>query len=169
MQKSERVYPDAGPERERVFDLVLQAGRAGHSHVQIAGLLGISRINLKRWLRDHEDFAAVVKRADDFALAWWEALGQRHAETREGNAAMIMFVMRNRFERDYAKDTFVPPEEDPDLIPILNMSRKSRKKIRKVLRKEADKAKAKRMAKKFDPENLDEDLPDNLRAHLMEF
>lgn len=140
MPLTERGYPPAGPEREHVFSLVLKAGRAGQSHVQIAGILGISRINLKRWLHDHEDFAAVMKQADDYALAWWEALGQRHAETREGNASMIMFVMRNRYERDYAKDTFMPREDDPDLAPILKLSRKSRNKIRKILSRERKKA-----------------------------
>jgi len=168
MSETERVYPDPGPERERVFHLVVQAGRAGQSHVQIAGQLGISRINLKRWLRDHEDFAAIMKRADDFALAWWEALGQRHAETREGNATMIMFVMKNRFERDYAKDTFLPLEDDPDLAPILNMSRKSRKKLRKILKKEAERA-VKRDAKKGLPENPSKDIVPDLQDHLMEF
>jgi len=142
MPDTNQAYPDAGPAQLRLFEQVIKAGRAGQSHAQIAAQLQIGRSTLKHWLREHPDFARVMTQADDYALAWWEALGQRHAETREGNATMIMFVMKNRFDRDYDKDALAKViDDDEDIAPILKLSRKSRKKLRKVLKREAERAK----------------------------
>jgi len=130
-------YPAALDAQEFLFEQVKQLGACGKSHAQIARKLGISRITLQEWISEHPEFAAAMATADDYALAWWESLGQRQAKNREGNATMIMFVMKNRFDRDYGKEM---PGETPqaDVKAVTELSAKTRQKLRKLLLAETD-------------------------------
>lgn len=104
MPHGETPFPKSKAAQRRLFDQILQAGREGKSHAQIAEMIGVGREQLKYWIRENPDFAKVMTLADDYALAWWEALGQRQAETKEGNSSVFMFVMKNRFGVDYGHD-----------------------------------------------------------------
>lgn len=130
-------YPASKQECKRLFEQIIQAGRAGKSHTQMAAMIGISREKMTSWLAEHPEFKTVVTLADDYALAWWEALGQRHAETREGNATMIMFIMKNRFEQDYGKDGEGELSALPDMSILGELAPKTRQKLRKILNAEA--------------------------------
>lgn len=136
MTLKEKTYPDYGLERKRLFDQIIDAGRAGQSHAQIAKRLEISRDTLEHWQAKHKEFADCLRQADDYALAWWEALGQRHAETREGNATMIMFVMKNRFEQDYGREAIAPETAPVDTAQLTELSPNTRSKLRKILNQE---------------------------------
>jgi len=141
MPYGETPYPTSKKAREHLFDQIITAGRTGKSHAQMAKEIGISRETLKTWLADHADLAQVMSLADDYALAWWEGLGQRQAETREGNSSVFMFIMKNRFEKDYGKDAPPEPAQPLDVTPLSQLSPKARDKMRKLLRREMDPAK----------------------------
>lgn len=126
-------YPASKPAQTALFEQIIKAGRAGKSHAQIAAQIDISRETLNNWLGKYPEFSRAMALADDYALAWWEALGQRHAETREGNATMIMFVMKNRFEQDYGKDAEEPQSSPPDMAELAELTPKTRQKLRKIL------------------------------------
>ena len=102
---NEATYPKTIKARKQLFDQVLEAGREGKSHAQIAAMIGIGRDTLNIWVMEFSEFARIMVLSDDFALAWWEGLGQRQAETREGNSTVFMFIMKNRFGQDYSKDS----------------------------------------------------------------
>lgn len=145
----EKTYPKTGRARARLFEQIIEAGRAGKSHAQMAECIGISRDTLQNWLTAYADFAGAVKKADDYALAWWEALGQRHAETREGNASMIIFVMKNRFGQDYGEGAGVLDDDitgPSNFQSMTKLSPKARKKLRKVLQAELPQSGEKRTA-----------------------
>ena len=132
MPQNKTDYPNTKRAQTCLFDQIIAAGREGKSHAQMAELIGIDRKTLQSWLSEHNDFAAAMKQADDYALAWWEALGQKHAETREGNAAMIIFVMKNRFGKDYGDGEAIS-DIDAEPVNFSEMAPKVRKKIRKLL------------------------------------
>lgn len=138
MTHGEADYPATKPAQERLFETILDAGRAGKSRAQMAEMIGIGRDTLESWRQRYEALCDVMALADDYALAWWEALGQRHAETREGNATMIMFVMKNRFENDYGKDPMEPDEPLVDTSALAKLTPKTRAKLRKLLQAEAE-------------------------------
>lgn len=136
MPQNKNNYPKTQRAQTRLFDQIIEAGRAGKSHAQMAEQIGISRKTLMLWLGEYPDFAAAMQQADDYALAWWEALGQRHAETREGNASMIIFVMKNRFGADYGEGPISAGSAEADQPNLSELSLKARKKLRKLLQAE---------------------------------
>lgn len=135
-------YPKSKRAQQRLFDSIIDAGRGGKSHAQIAEMIGISRDTLKCWIQQEADLSRIMSMADDYALAWWEALGQRQAETREGNSSVFIFVMKNRFGLDYSKDL---PGEDGTGEPAANaavlaaLSPEKRNALRALLREEIQK------------------------------
>jgi len=138
MPYGEADYPKTKRGQQRLFDQILAAGKAGKSHAQMADKIGISRDTLAAWIGNDPELSRIVTVADDFALAWWEALGQRQAETREGNSSVFIFVMKNRFEKDYGKDALGPAqvfEKEYQALPEL--SRETRDKLRMILRAES--------------------------------
>ena len=61
-------YPKTKRAQTRLFDQIIEAGRDGKSHAQMAELIGIDRTSLNQWLEEHKDFAAVMGQADDLSL-----------------------------------------------------------------------------------------------------
>ena len=138
MPYGEIHYPKTKRARERLFDKILDAGRAGKSHAQIAEMIGIGRQTLSTWIASHEELKRIMALADDYALAWWEALGQRHAETREGNAPMIIFVMKNRFGQDYDREADADASSPDENLILKSISVEARQKLRAILQAEAE-------------------------------
>jgi len=139
MPYGETDYPKTKRARERLFEQIIGAGRAGKSHTQIAEMIGISRDTLKLWLGDHLELNRVMCLADDYALAWWEGLGQRQAESKEGNSSVFMFIMKNRFDRDYGQDAMTAYADPGHLASLAGLSAETRNKLRALLREEVEK------------------------------
>lgn len=130
-----RDYPDDPVVRAELTSKVKALGLNGHSHAQIAKNFHISLNTLEKWMAENAAFADAMAAADDFALAWWEALVQRQARTREGNASMIMFVMKNRFNKDYSKEALGEGSEPGmNTKPLVEMSPEDRAKLRAFLK-----------------------------------
>ena len=143
MPRSKILYPKTKRAERQMFDDILAAGRAGKSHAQIAEMIGISRDSLKDWLSQKPQLAHIMTLADDYALAWWEALGQRQAETREGNSSVFMFIMKNRFGIDYnmsAGEAVGAAEPAETLAALAALSPEKRNALRALLRGKSNEA-----------------------------
>jgi len=102
------VPPGADQKRGRPSDYcpsmcetVQDLGRLGKSRAQIAAALDVAIVTLRDWEEKHVDFSSAMKRARDFALAWWEEAGQRGMFMMGFNAAAWGLQVRNRFPDDY--------------------------------------------------------------------
>ncbi len=136
MPYGETPYPKTRQAQKRLFDDILAAGRGGQSHAQIAEMIGIGRDTLQNWIKHKPELSRIMALADDYALAWWEALGQKQAETREGNSSVFIFVMKNRFGLDYGQDA--PADQRSDrMSEIASLSSETRHALRALLRAEA--------------------------------
>ncbi len=134
----ETPYPKTKRAERQMFDDILEAGRVGKSHAQIAEMIGIGRDTLKTWLGEKLELARVMMLADDYALAWWEALGQRQAETREGNSSVFMFIMKNRFGLDYGNGEDTAPPVFDNMNALASLSPEKRNALRALLRNKSD-------------------------------
>jgi len=141
MPHSEAAYPKTKKARERLFERIIDAGRGGKSHAQIAEMIGISCDTLAARIAEHADLARAIAIADDYALAWWEALSQKQAETREGNSSVLIFIMKNRFGEDYAKDSSgeaSPAEPSAMSDALAGLRPETRRALRELLRREIE-------------------------------
>lgn len=80
---------------------VVELGRAGKSHAQIAADLDVSRMTLYRWADAHEEFSDSIMRARDLAQAWFEDKGQAGLESPGFNASLWAKQVSCRFRDDY--------------------------------------------------------------------
>lgn len=80
---------------------VIELGKEGKSKAQMAATLGVCRQTLDNWCDAHEEFLDAVNQAREFALVWWEDLGQKMVKENTGNATMFIFQTKNRFPNDY--------------------------------------------------------------------
>lgn len=80
---------------------VIQLGRDGKSHAQMAAALDVSRQTLYDWADAHSEFLGAITRAKDLAQAWWEDRGQENLGNREFNASLWTKQVSCRFRDDY--------------------------------------------------------------------
>lgn len=82
---------------------VIELGRQGKSHAQIAAALDVSRMALYRWAEAHEEFRDAMTRARDLAQAWFEDKGQDGLFLPGFNASLWAKQVNCRFREDYAE------------------------------------------------------------------
>ena len=75
-------------------ELVAHMAR-GKSFETFAAKLGFSKDTLYQWVKKYPEFSDAKKRGTVQSFDKWEDLGHRLAE--EGNAAVYIFNMKNRF------------------------------------------------------------------------
>lgn len=115
--------PSAYPETQEAFgefaERILALADAGKSTTQISAALNIPRQTLQNWARDHEEFAAILTRARELELAWWENKGQECLGNREFNAGLWMKSMSARFKGDYGEkiQAELTGKDGKDLVP----------------------------------------------------
>lgn len=80
---------------------VIELGRQGKSHAQIAAALDVARQTLHNWCDAHPEFLDAMTRARDLAQAWWEDKGQGGLETPGFNASLWSKQVSCRFRADY--------------------------------------------------------------------
>lgn len=84
---------------------VIEYGRQGKSHVQIACELDVTRETLYQWADTHSDFSDAMTRARLLAQAWFENKGQTGLETPGFNASLWAKQVSCRFPDDYREVT----------------------------------------------------------------
>lgn len=92
---------------------LIELGKEGASDVEMRVELNISQPLWERLIKEEPEFCVTVKRARELCEAWWTKHG-RHmsAGVADGNAAVYIFNMKNRFRwRD-------KPEEEQHTITI---------------------------------------------------
>ena len=89
--------------RSEHCERVLELGRIGKSHAQIAAALDVSRQTLHNWAKAHPEFFDAITHARDLAQAWWEDQGQEGLVMPGFNASLWAKSVSARFPDDYTE------------------------------------------------------------------
>lgn len=84
---------------------VIELGREGKSHAQIAAALDVARQTLYVWAEIYPEFNNAITRAKDLAQAWFEDMGQSGLVTPGFNASLWAKQVSCRFREDYTEKT----------------------------------------------------------------
>lgn len=86
-----------------MLDKVIEVGRRGGTHAEMAIELGIARETFYTWRDTHEDFLDAIKIADAASQVWWERAARNGAVglINGWNPTTYIFHMKNRFRHDY--------------------------------------------------------------------
>ena len=89
--------------RPEFCEQVIELGRQGKSHAQIAAGLGCSRRVLYLWQAEHPEFMHAIMEARDLAQAWFEDIGQINmlTPTQGFSASLWAKQVSCRFADDY--------------------------------------------------------------------
>lgn len=89
--------------RDEYCARVVELGREGKSHAQIAAALDVSRQTLHNWANAHPEFLDAITHARDLAQAWFEDKGQIGLMTPGFNASLWAKQVSARFPDDYTE------------------------------------------------------------------
>lgn len=78
-------------------DILMSCGQDGGSAVEMRCLLGIGQSAWDTLISDSEEFRVTVKNSQDLCRVWWEKRGREMSIGSEGNSAVWIFNMKNRF------------------------------------------------------------------------
>jgi len=89
--------------RPEFCEQVIELGRQGKSHAQIAASIGCSRRVLYDWQAAHPEFLHAIMEARDLAQAWFEDIGQINmlTPTQGFSASLWAKQVSCRFADDY--------------------------------------------------------------------
>lgn len=73
----------------------------GHSLTGLAGKLGVTKLTVLNWRKAYPDFNEACSVGTAAAVAWWEEQAREAAQTGKGNAAVIIFGLKNRARDDW--------------------------------------------------------------------
>ncbi len=108
-----------------MLEEVIQIGRIGGSHTEMAVQLGIHKDTFYEWLERHNDFSDAVKIADAAAQTWWERAGRSGAIglIPNWNPTTYIFNMKNRFRNSYSDK---PQEQNDGQVQVMSVTIDSR-------------------------------------------
>ena len=69
----------------------------GLSKEAFAGEIKVSTQQIYRWMKKHKNFRTAIRKAENACQAFWEKMGVNIAAEGQGNAAVWIFNMKNRF------------------------------------------------------------------------
>lgn len=73
----------------------------GHSIAGFAGHIGVAASSVYKWVKDFPEFAAAYEIAKAKAVLFWEKTLVNFAKTGTGNAAAIIFGLKNRAHEEW--------------------------------------------------------------------
>lgn len=76
---------------------MIECGQDGGSAIEARCLLGIGDSAWETLLTDSEEFRLAEKKRQALCEVWWERQGRRMASGADGNPAVWIFNMKNRF------------------------------------------------------------------------
>lgn len=91
--------------RPEFCERVIELGRLGYSHAQIAAHadIDVARKTLYEWADKYPEFSDAITRARDLAQAWFENKGQDGLEKPGFNASLWNKQVTCRFRDDYTE------------------------------------------------------------------
>lgn len=95
---------------------VIELGKQGKSHAQIAAALDVSRQTMYTWQEKHPEFLDAITRARDLAQAWFEEKGQIGLADKTFNAALWDKQVSARFRNEYGKHLTVAGDPEAPLM-----------------------------------------------------
>lgn len=87
--------------RPEMCEEVIELGRLGKSHAQIAAALDVARQSLHNWVEIYPEFMDAMTRARDLAQSWWEDQGQSGLVMQGFNASLWSKQVSCRFREEY--------------------------------------------------------------------
>ena len=87
--------------RPEMCGQVVELGRQGKSHAQIAAALDVARKTLYEWQERYPEFSDAITHAKDLAQAWFEDMGQSGLVMPGFNASLWAKQVSCRFREDY--------------------------------------------------------------------
>lgn len=103
--------------RAEYCEQVIDLGRQGKGHAQIAAALNQSRQTLYDWADAHPEFLGAMTRAKDLAQAWFEDMGQTGLMLPGFNASLWSKQVSCRYPDDY-RDVVKQEHSGPKGGPI---------------------------------------------------
>ena len=82
-------------------DTALETLAEGHSLAGLAGKIGVDRRTITNWRNQYPEFDDACERGQMMAVYWWERQARNLAMTGEGNAATVIFGLKNRAPEDW--------------------------------------------------------------------
>lgn len=95
---------------------VIDLGKEGKSHAQIAAALDVSRQTMYAWQEKHPEFLDAITRARDLAQAWFEERGQIGLSDKSFNASLWEKQVRARFRKEYGEHVTLAGDPEAPLM-----------------------------------------------------
>ncbi len=88
---------------EKYCKAIVQHCAEGRSLISFAVFLGVGSSTVQKWVKAHPEFAEAHIAAKEAQMVYYEniALDQAKGEIRGGNAASLIFILKNRFSEHY--------------------------------------------------------------------
>lgn len=80
---------------------ILRLMAEGYSVTAAAGAVGFSRQTVYKWAHRHPEFGDALNKGRALAAKWWEDRAHDLAKKGDGNAAMIIFALKNRVSDEW--------------------------------------------------------------------
>lgn len=109
---------------------VVELGRQGKGHAQIAAALNQARQTLYDWADAHPEFLDAMTRAKDLSQAWFEDMGQTGLMMPGFNASLWAKQVTCRFRADYAdvvKQELSGPNGQPIEVAAVELTPEERR------------------------------------------
>jgi hypothetical protein len=82
---------------------VIELGKEGYSHAELAADLEVDKASMYRWAEEHEDFRTALHAAKTFEQAWFEREARANMKNRDFNANLWYRSAASRFRDDYTE------------------------------------------------------------------
>lgn len=96
--------PNSGPKpkyKPEFCQVAIDTLKDGHSLTGLAGKLSVTKLTVLNWRKAYDDFDEACRVGTAAAVAWWEERAREAAQTGKGNAAVIIFGLKNRARDDW--------------------------------------------------------------------
>jgi transposase-like protein len=87
--------------KKELCDEVVRISQTGASLLECALEMGVCKQTLFNWADEHSEFLDALTRAKAARQVWWERVHRGNAVSGEGNAALVMFGLKNIAPDDY--------------------------------------------------------------------
>lgn len=79
-------------------DRVIELGRLGYHHEEIASDLGVTRMTLHNWRNKHPAFDEAMEMCNTHSIAFWAGIPRRYVsgDVQAFNATSWIFTMKNK-------------------------------------------------------------------------